>query len=489
MPIADHGGFDVVAEIPEATALAIASGLSFGSPTAPFANAQATGTATVVAGVSSVSFAQPDRLIFDIDIAGTRIDVLQVTAFGPPTNVAPWMQLIQPRGSIRVNAPLGMTPGHALVTNLSAAGSDPMVTVSVAEDSILASPLVTSLLARAILPDPTNDTLYQQAKAMVLAGFRETIETQVRQSLGRLGLVVLVPAPTLPSSVSGALNVIAGSGFRMLPRAIKVGYATRTGSGGSPPAITISNLLRSTATGIPVDALAICLSNAFVLRDIVRDGLTIPQPTGLGIPLSAFQANHPLMLMRPLVTTVPGGPIPGIASLTINSIFGGIDGTNLRLIMRITANGVAGAFTISATVDAAFTVTASPGTPPSLVVALSGTPSVTTDLAIAWWVYVGAALVPGGAALGYILLGADLFAGSIANGPIATAIVGAAGGLGGTFPAPSGPGLPPLTVRPPVSLGQPNAIRRIVTVALPGVPAPVPIVDPFLDNDVLINLV
>lgn len=489
MPLADHGGFDVVAEIPEATALTVARGLSFSSARAPFANGQASGNVTVAAAVSGVSFAAPDRLLLDIDLAGTLIEVLQVTLFGPPTDVAPWMQLIQATGTIRVNAPLAMTPGHALAALLTPGAGGSTVTVNVNEDSILASPLVTSLLARAILPDPTNDTLYQLAKAQVLDQFRIAIDGQVRQSLAGLGTTVLAPAPALPPSTSGALNLVATSAFIILSRSIKICYATRTGSGGSTTAITISNLLRSTATGIPVDAMAIGLSNAFVLRDILRDALTLPQPGGLGIPLFLFERTHPLMLLGPIVTTVPGGPIPGIASLTINSIFGGIDGTNLRLLIRMTANGASGAFSVSASIDAAFSVTAGTRSPPTLVVGLAGTPSVTTDLSIAGWVYLAAAFVPGGVTLAGVLAAADLFAGSIANGPVAAAITGLAGGFGGTFTVPSGPGLPPLSIRPPVSLGQPNAIRRTVAATVPGVPTPLPIVDPFLDNDLLLNLV
>jgi len=491
MPLADHGGFDVVAEIPEATALSIARGLALGSAARPIATDRVTGTATVVATVSAVTLTPPDRLILDIDISGTRIRVQRVTVFGPPMDVAPWMQLIEPRGSIRVNAPLTMTAGHSLVVTFTQSGSDPILTVTLDEDSILASPLVTMLLAQAILTDPMNGALYQQMRATVLGEFRAALEAQVRQPLTQLGTVVLAPAPTLPSSFSGAANLIGRSGFRILPRSIKICYATRTSTGGaSPAAITFSNLVRSTSTGASVDAMAICCSNAFILRDIVRDGLTVPPPLGLGIPLSAFQTTHPLMLIGPLVTTVPGGSIPGIASLTYNSIFGGIDGTNIRLLISMTADGRLGAFSISASIDAAFSVTAGPGSPPSLVVGLVGTPTVMTDLSIAPWVYVGAVAAPFvGVPLATIFAAADLFAGSLANGPLAAAIAGLAGGLGGTLSAPLGPGLPPLTVRPPVSLGQPNAIRRIVAVTIPGLSSTLPIVDPFLDNDVLITLV
>jgi hypothetical protein len=346
------------------------------------------------------------------------------------------------------------------------------------------------LLAQAILADPNNDALYQLARTTLLGEFRTALETQLRQTLNEIGTVVLAPAPTLPSSSSGALNLIATSAFVILPQSIKLCYATRTGSGGSTAAITNTNLVRSTATGAPVDAMAIVCSNAFVLRDIVRDGLTVPPPGGLGIPLQAFQASHPLLLMGPLLTTVPGGPIPGIASLTYNSIFGGIDGTNLRLLISLTANGVAGAFSIAASIDAAFSVTAGSGSPPSLTVALAGTPTVRTDLSIAWWVYVGTAVVPFvGVPLATILAAADAFAGLIANGPIATALAGVAGGLGGTFSFPLGGGLPALSIRSPVSLGQSNAVFRTVALTLPGVSFTLPIVDPFQDNDVILTLV
>ncbi len=499
MPVADHGGFDVVAEIPEATALTIARSLSFAAGTRPFANNRVTGTVNVAATVSAVSFLSPNRLVLDIDIAGTQIRVSRVTVFGAPMDVAPWMQLIQPRGLIRINAPLTMTAGHSLVVTLAPTGTDPIVTVTLVEDSILASPLVTMLLAQAILQDPQNDALYQQVKATVLGEFRAAIEAQIRQTLTELGTVTLAPAPALPSSSSGAANLIAASAFVMLPRSLKICYATRTGIGtgiltGTAPstaAITTSNLVRSTVTGVPVDAMAICCSNAFILRDIVRDGLTVPALLGgLGVPLQSFQTSHPLMLIGPVVTTAPGPPIPGVASVTYNSIFGGIDGTNIRVLINMTLNGRLGAFSISASIDAAFSVTAGPGPPPSLVVGLVGTPTVRTDLSIAPWVYLGALVAPFvGVPLATILAAADLFAGSVTNGPIAAAIAGLAGSLGGTFSAPLGPGLPPLTVRPPVSLGQSNAIRRTVAATVPGLSFTLPIVDPFLDNDILLTLV
>ncbi len=490
MPLADHGGFDVVAEVPEATALSIARTLPFGSPARPIVNNRFTGTATVAATASGVAFTAPDRLVLDIDLSGTRIEVTTVTVFGPPQNVAPWMRLIEPRGTIRVNAPLTMNAGHALQVTFSPSGSDPIVTVNLDEAPILASPLVTMLLAQAIAPDPTNNTLYEQAKQTLLGEFRRALETQVRQSLSQIAMVVLAPAPTLPSSSSGATNLVASSAFVMLSRSIKLCYATRTGSGGSTAAITNTNLVRSTSTGAPVDAMAICCSNAFILRDIVRDGLTVPPPGGPGIPLQAFQATHPLLLMGPLVTTVPGGPIAGITSLTYNSIFGGIDGTNIRLLINMTANGASGAFSIDAAIDAAFSVTAAPGAPPSLTVALAGTPTIRTDLSIAWWVYVGTAIVPFvGVPLATILAAADAFAGLLANGPIATALAGVAGGLGGTFSFPIGGSLPPLSIRPPVSLGQPNAVFRTVSVTVPGLPFTLPILDPFPDNDVILTLV
>jgi hypothetical protein len=193
-----------------------------------------------------------------------------------------------------------MNAAHALQATLTPTGNDPIVTVNLGEASILASPLVTMLLAQAIAPDPTNGTLYQQAKEILLGEFRTPIETRVRQTLIERATVVLAPAPTLPSSSSDATNMIAGSRFVMLFRSINLCYATRTGSrmgGGSTAAITTTNLVRSTSTGAPVDAMAICCSNAFILRDIVRDGLTVQPPGGFGIPLQAFETTHRLLLM------------------------------------------------------------------------------------------------------------------------------------------------------------------------------------------------
>ena len=496
MPLADNGGFDVLAEIPTGTMLSVLQTFRFTFGPIPFRSTRMTGTALVATTINAVTLTAPNRLVLDLDIAGSQIVVNTVTVFGPQMNVAAWMALITPRGTIQVDAPLAMTPANALAVTFTPSGSDPVVTVNLDENSVLATPLATMLLAQAIMADPMNGALYQQARAALLAEFRTAVEDQFHSFLAnlpntqpQLGSLVLAPAPTLPSSTSGAANLIASSSFKILPGSIKLCYATRTGSGGSITPIG-SNLVRSTATGLPVDGMAIVLSNAFVLRDIIRDGFTVPPPSGLGIPLGAFQSTHPLMLLGPLVTTVPGGPIPAIVSLTYNSIFGGIDGTNIRLLINLTANGASGAFSISASIDAAFSVMAGPGTPPSIVVGLAGTSTVRTDLSIAPWVYLAVGILPFvGPPLATILAAADLFAGSLANGPIAAAIAGLAGGLGGTFIFPPGGGLPALTIRPPVSLGQSNAITRTFMVTVPGLPMPLPFVDPFKDNDVMITLI
>jgi hypothetical protein len=179
---------------------------------------------------------------------------------------------------------------------------------------------------------------------------------------------------------------------------------------------------------------------------------------------------------------------PGIIGVRCNSIIGGIDGTNVRLQLSFTALGAGDAFTMTANLDAAFSVTAGAGSPPSLAVATVPGAVVSSDLAIAWWVYAGIAFT-GALPLLHIISTADIFTTVFLGTLLGSVIDSLAAPLGATFTAPVTSGLPAMTVRAPVSLGQPNAITRFPIVPFPGVGALLPFPDPFRDNDIVVTLV
>lgn len=492
MPIEDHGGFDLVAEISEATALAAARAIPFGGADAlafTLTNASGastvSGTITTVTTVKAVSFVMPNRLVIVIDIAETHIDILKQFVFPLLSDdVAAWVPPIKPTGSITVNATLELTPAHALAVNLVPGGAGSAVTTSLDEAPILASPVVTMLLAQAILADPAKGEFYQQSKNLLMATFTSTFQTQVAQTLTQLGTVILAAAPIFPATPSGTPLLVTRSAFQIRSQSLKLCYQLN-GSGGMTTAITLSNMVRRTAGGAPIDAMVIVLSNAFVLRDLIRDALSF----AFGIPLTAFSTAHPLMLFGPVPITIPAGAVPpGIASFSCNSIFGGIDGTNIRLQISITAKSPDGAFAVTVSFDIAFSVLPGAGSPPSLAVAPVGGSVVSSDLSIAWWVYAGV-LLTGAVPILHIIATADAIAGAFLNGPLAIALDALAAPLGVVFSAPITSGLPPLTVRAPVSLSQANARTRIPLVTIPGMPFPVPFADPFMDNDIVVTLV
>jgi hypothetical protein len=231
--------------------------------------------------------------------------------------------------------------------------------------------------------------------------------------------------------------------------------------------------LSSSVSGLPVDAAAICLNNRSLLGDFVRPAIA----TALGIPLSSFSASHPCLVVVPVVLPPAAfrGPIAGIASVTLDSLLAGIDESgHLNITSRITANGVAGAFSVTATVVTVFTIAASiSGGALSLTVSPFGAAAVSSDIAIAWWVYVTGVLV-GGSPLASVLLAIDLFGGSLVNGPLGRALMAPTI----SFSSPLPTRLPTLAVRI-VSTTQADAPPRTIGTTP----------DPFRSHDAIMNLV
>jgi hypothetical protein len=105
---------------------------------------------------------------------------------------------------------------------------------------------------------------------------------------------------------------------------------------------------------------------------------------------------------------------------------------------------------------------------------------VSSDVSIAWWMYLAGALA-GGLTLVGVLAAIDSFAGLLINGAIGTAVAGALPTI--TVPIPLPGRAPALTLRALTST-QPDSATRSTTL-FPGLT----ISDPFRSHDLIVNLV
>lgn len=240
------------------------------------------------------------------------------------------------------------------------------------------------------------------------------------------------------------------------------------------------NVLTNTATGEPLDAVVVTLANGGIFRDLVRPPVT----AALGLTPTGFLPGPQFAWFGSVPLTPPGGLPTGVASITLESLVLGIDESGrLRVTGSALGTGVGGTFTVTTSVDQAFTIdaTASP-TGFLLTLTPAGPPTVTSDVQIPAWVYVVSALT-GGALLVTVLAAIDLFGGTLISGAIAGAITAAIGpGLSVVVPRPAG--LPPLTRRV-VSSFQADSASRTITIG----PIPFPLPFPFRDHDLIINFV
>ena len=179
---------------------------------------------------------------------------------------------------------------------------------------------------------------------------------------------------------------------------------------------------------------------------------------------------------------LPIGTIPGIASVRLTSLVLGIDGAGrLHAVADILGTGSGGTFTVTGTIDQAFTLAAAPS--PSgftLAATPAGPPVITSDVQIPAWVYA-ASVFTGGALLTTVLAAVDIFGGPViaglATGPIATAFA-----AGVTFPVPLPSSLLPLTPRLLTSF-EADASPQTLTIGTFTIPFP------FRAHDIIVNLV
>lgn len=469
MPTPDHGNFDLIIEV---GAPAIAAAIRSGSPPAIAPSGASipgllTGELRPQLSLSTATLVPPRGITIDTNLSGTVLHVTNVVS--PPAGVtnppAPWLADVALAGVVHVTDSLELRSNAVVVdfTPVPMLG-EPSAVAELDDNAPLGSTLVQFVLAQAFLAG--GQTRYQQIRSDLLAGIRIAAEDAVETAVSALGTVVLAPAPSgVP--ITGSQLLVQSQSFHAL-------YSLG-GPAGSVGLVTRSLLLSSSVSGLPVDAAAICLNNTSLLRDFVRPAAA----TAFGVPLASFSGAHPCLLVGPVPVppAIFGGPIAGIASVTLDSLLAGVDESgHLNITTRMTANGVAGSFSLTATVVTVFAITATvSGGALDLTLSPLGAPTVSSDFAIAWWVYVASILV-GGVTLGGVVLAIDLFGGSLANGPIGTTLAGLLPTVSISTPLPTR--LPPLAVRM-VNLTQADAPRRMIG-AMP---------DPFRSHDAILNLI
>ena len=467
MSVADEGNFDLVIEAGQPLLLSLARGISIPNAPTTINFSGVTATVTVVAAVDSLDLGACPNLNLGITLEGTTIEATSVPVFLNP--VPQNLRTINVTGDVTIAVPL-TTVGLALVADFTKG------TPTVSQDvfnSVLAAPLIEFLLAETILIDPTGGlyaTTVQQIEAL--------LTQQIQAAVAGLGQAALIDFTSFSAALAGAIGTgIKAFTFKCGSQSIFLLF-TIGGTPGNPSFITRSDLLR-TSDGQVADRADLILSNGSLLRDIIKpalSGLLGLSPGGfassalVGAPLAWFGAAS--------FPSIVGG---AISSASITSVIVGIDGTNLRILLTATAGGIAGSFTVNASIDITMSFSATiAGGILTLKFAPLGTPQVSSNVSIAWWVYV-LGFVTGGFTLDAIIAITSALAGNIANGIIAGLVGGAIPTIPVPIPLPAG--IPPLTVRQ-VSLFQADAFPSLVVI---GGFIFIPL--PFPENDIIINFI
>ena len=285
MPTADTGNWDFVVEIAASTvSTLVATRLTTAAlPARQVSNARFAGTVTPAFSPTGLTLSANGDVSISFSIDKTTVHVSQLNGAPPgiPNPPTPPLSEIALKGVVTVTDHLDLV-SNAVVIDFSASPlvGQPKIVVALQESELLASELVTLMLAYAYLLG--GQTGYDTAKAQLLADVRSEVESAVQQAVAGLGTVTVLPAPVLPAplAVSSSALLVQTQSFHVFAAAIRR-------PAGNVALISRSLLLSSSITGMPVDAGAFALGNASLLRDFVR-----PVVAAAGLP--------------------PGGFIPGI---------------------------------------------------------------------------------------------------------------------------------------------------------------------------------
>ncbi|MGN6662647.1 MAG: hypothetical protein ACTHK6_00350 [Solirubrobacterales bacterium] len=470
MPTADTGNWDLVIEIATSAIQRALGGLLPSSlPTTEVSNPAFRGTVTPHVSPGTVSLSSGGDVTIGLAIDGTEINVEEI--FLPIPGVKnpppPWLSKIVLHGQVHITDHLEMSGNDLVIDFATDSGrSQPAVSVTLDEASLLAAPLVQFALAAAFFAG--GEAAYVAARHQLVEEVQAQIKQQVLGALASRGRVTLVAAP----NISG--HPITGSALLTQSQSLHLCYAL-CNPAGSTAAISRSMLLTTTA-GATADVAAFAISNACLLGCFVK-----PEAIArFGLPPGGFTAGHPCFFIGP--STIPVSGLPSVISeVTLETLLAGIDESGLlRLLINLTVHGVAGAFKITASVDVALSIRASvSGGNLAIELAEARPTIVESDISIEWWVYVAGGLT-GGFGIAAILGLVDLFGGQFLNGPLA----GLIGGLAippVTAPLPTA--TPPVRVREVKSV-EPDSPRRTLA-TFGGITIP----DPFRSHDVIVNFI
>lgn len=443
MTTRDNGGFDLFMEVsPTLAAQIFAAGATIQVPDTPFSTPAASGTARMRLVRRQASFGAQQSVGLTFDLAGSTIEVTSATGFG---SVPADLQTVDLGGSVVVADRVDARALNVVIdTTPNPASGTPDISVSLDEARVLASPLVSILLAQAYLLG--GQAAMDNARSLLLSTIQSSLINGITTEL--TARPVNQTLISIPATLGGAAAVppVALSTARTLMIGVQIG-----GPRGNLGLVTRS-ALRSGVGGRDIDGLSLVILNASLLRDFIR-----PRVVGLlGLTPGGFIASDPFLWSGSLTTTLPGMPP---VTITRVSVF--VNETQaLVLTFSFSTSVVAGGVTISATVAVPITLTT---TALAGGIAVTLTPGPATVLSsrvdVAWWVYLLSAV-----SLGVVGLAALALADAIADGtvaaPITTAVSGAM--VAATVVIPLPPGVPALTVTRQV-LFQADAPRRIIS--------------------------
>ena len=469
MAIADNGGFDLTVELPAEMITLAARTMSIPESRVPINAAGLMGEITLSLRVSEVRLIRPNLLWISLGLTGTQARITEFTLLGRGTVMVPaHAQEASIGGQVIVEGVLRFSGNDLVVDWSENPGLGlPQIRPSLDHNVFLASLPASFLLAGILVSDPTG-TEYNRTRTALLDSLNTAIANAVRSRISEIGSLLLGRAPSLPPPV----RITCRDFLIWTNGAIKLLYCLGRNVPGNAALIGRSNLgLRG--DGSFLDRVALILSNGAILFDFVRPAVT----ARLALPAGGFHPEHPLLWFGNTPAPIPLPPL--FASISITSVTAAVDGTNLHLLVSLLAIGVDEAFTISASVDTTFSVTAAM-TPGGMILAIApvGPPLVRSTHTVAAWVYV-VGIFTLGIGLTAVLGAIDLFSGSLIDGLIASSIapfLGSTIGLPLSLPST----LPRLAVRAQ-SLFQADSVRR--TVFRPS------FTDPFPAHDAIVNLV
>lgn len=479
MTIADHGGFDVVIEMAEATIVPLIRRINIPSldpdqpyfvngvegKLAPLFNAAGMQGQIIpkarIRNASLTTAATDVRIEFDIE--GTIIRVNQIKVKGRQRDVKSRMQDLLVSGTITFDR-VYYAILNAIAIDFRGGPPgffDPILEIT-NESAITSSQVFQFALGDYDILDPTG-TASQQAEYQIM----ETIKTEIKEAVSRqlfqLGRQNIIPPPS---------GVITSTLMRNGDRSLFMLYNTCNNTGFPP--IRRSNLRRAT-NGLPLDVAAIIISNEGFLSCVVRPAVT----TRLNLSRGRFIPNHPFFWIGHASLPITGGLPPLISDIYITKLLAGIDGTNLRVLADVVVDGVGGGFTINAAVDSTFTLNATTnGT--TLTLGISPLPpSVRSNLTMAWWYAIANVLLTGGAA--GLVSATHAVEGLLYGGIISDLIKPFL-----RLPPSLTFALPPTISSVTMRASQADAPKRTFSLNI-GL-ATISFVDPFPANDIIINI-